>query len=438
MRFIQFWQKLLDKISKKDLIAVAFIFITLVFWAIRLWRFKELMTFSSDQALFLNEVWQMVDTRRISLVGSMVISKIVEGRGFFTGPLLYYLLTPLAFLTNWDVVGMTKLFMIVWWLTGVSLFFWIGRSKGWWIGLSAYLLYTVFPYLLTYNRLLWNPNFLPLLGVFFFWLLFLIRQESKLRLWLDLGLVVGLGINFHYGALVWVLIVFWFWLYGLVKKKWGWVAILLLVLGIMIGDLPWFLFELRHNFYNLRTMIFFLSYSQKPEIDLRSFAFPLTPLVFWAWGALISLFVKKSKFLALFLFVLIFGIFLLMIDWSQTEGVGMPKNWNVLKQKEVAKMICKDIGNYPFEVAATINGDTRATDLRWWLGREGCQPMGVEDYQSATILYLVAPESRPPEKETVWEIQSLRPFKIEKEVELGDKYIFYKLRRLPFVLEYNQ
>jgi hypothetical protein len=199
----------------------------------------------------------------------------------------------------------------------------------------------------------------------------------------------------------------------------------------MIGDLPWLLFELRHRFYNFSTIFFFLTHSQGHEIDPRSFVFPLVPLVFWAWGALISLFVKKSKFLSITLFALVFSIFFLMIDWSQTEGVGMPKNWNVLKQKEVANKICEDIGNYPFEVAATINGDTRATDLRWWLEREGCQPMRVEDYQSTTILYLVAPESRPPEKETVWEIQSLRPFKIEKQIDIGDGYIFYKLRRLP-------
>jgi len=431
MRFTLSWQKFLNKISKKKLVIAAFIFITIIFWSIRLWRFEELMTFSSDQTLFLNEVWRMIETRKIRLVGPMVISKIIEGRGFFAGPLLYYLLTPLAFLTNWDVVSMTKLFMMIWWLTGVSLFFWIGKSKGWWIGLSAYLLYTFFPYLLTYNRLLWNPSFLPFLGVFFFWLLFLIRQESSLRLWLGLGLIVGLGINFHYGALVWVLIVFGFWLYGLVKKKWGLVAILLLVVGIIIGDLPWLLFELRHKFYNFSAIFFFFIHSREREIDPRSFVFPLVPLIFWTWGIFISIFIKKSKFLALSLFILVFGVFFLMIDWNQTEGVGMPKNWNVLKQKEVANKICEDIGNYPFEVASTINGDTRATDLRWWLGREDCQPLGVEEYNQAVVLYLVAPESRPPEKETVWEINSLRPFEIEKEVDLGDGYIFYKLRRLP-------
>jgi hypothetical protein len=73
--------------------------------------------------------------------------------------------------------------------------------------------------------------------------------------------------------------------------------------------------------------------------------------------------------------------------------------------------------------------------LRWWLRERGYKPLGVEEYNQAVVLYLVAPESRPPEKETVWEIQSLRPFKVAKEVDLGDGYIFYKLRRLPFVLE---
>ncbi len=430
-RFTPLWQKFINQIKKNKVIVATFIVISLIFWAIRLWRFEELMTFSSDQALFLNEVWQMVETRKISLVGPMVISKIIEGRGFFTGPLLYYFLTPLAFLTNWNVISMTKLFMIIWWLTGVILFFWIGKSKDWWVGLSAYALYTVFPYLLTYNRLLWNPSFLPLLGIFFFWLLFLIKQEPRLRLWLGLGLIIGLGINFHYGAFVWFLIAFGFWLSGLVKKKWNFIAILFLFGGIVIGDLPWFVFELRHDFYNLRTVVLFLSHSRETEIGFRSFIFPLIPLVFWVWGIFISFLKKKSEFLAILSFVLVFSAFLLMIDWNQTEGLSMPKNWNVLRQREVAKMICEEIGDYPFEIAATINGDTRATDLRWWLEREDCQPMGVEGYQSATILYLVSTSTRNPEDEKVYEINSLRPFKIEEQIDLGDNYIFYKLRRLP-------
>jgi hypothetical protein len=84
-----------------------------------------------------------------------------------------------------------------------------------------------------------------------------------------------------------------------------------------------------------------------------------------------------------------------------------------------------------FEVASIIGFDTRALDLRWWLRQKGIKPLGVEEYNQAVVLYLAAPKSRPPEKETVWEIQSLRPFKIAKEVDIGDGYIFYKLRRLP-------
>jgi hypothetical protein len=401
-----------------------------------LWRFEELMMFSSDQALFMSDIWEMVQEGKLKLVGPIVTTQIMHGRGFFTGPLFYYLLIPLAILTRWDVILMTKIFMGIWWLTGAGLFFWIGKSKGWLAGISAFAIYSVFPYLLDFNRLLWNPSLLPFLGIFLFAVMNFLWQKPKPWLWFVLGMVVGLGINLHYGAILWGLIVLGFWFYGLWRKHWVFWTFALFIFGVLMGDLPLVIFELRHNFYNLSTIILFLSgrgsQEMKGWIRYYHFLFPLLPLVFWVWGMIISFLQKKSLVYASLLSVLVFLLCFFSIDWQKEEGLGMPKKWNVFKQKQVAKMICEEIGDYPFEVASIINGDTRATDLRWWLGREGCQPLGVEEYNQAVVLYLVAPESRPPEKETIWEIQSLRPFKVEKEIDLGDSFIFYKLRRLPY------
>jgi hypothetical protein len=128
--------------------------------------------------------------------------------------------------------------------------------------------------------------------------------------------------------------------------------------------------------------------------------------------------------------ILIAFFFLYSLLGPQREALINPANWYIARQKEIAQIIVDD-NEETFEVATIINSDTRAGELRWWLKQMGHEPMGVEDYHKAVVLYLVAPESRPPEEETVWEIQSLRPFKIAKQVDIGDGYIFYKLRRLP-------
>lgn len=412
-----------------------FVLISAFFWTTRLWRFEQLMTFYSDQALFMNDVWQMVESGKIRLIGPMVVTKIVEGRGFFTGPLFYYFLTPLAILTNWNVILMTKIFMGVWWLAGLGLFLWVGKSKGWLAGLSSYAIFSVFPYYLDFNRFLWNPSLLPFLGIFLFWLISFIYQSEKVRLWfwLVLGIIVGLGINLQYGAFIWGLLVGVFWLYGLFEKRWSFWVIFIFGIGLAIGDFPFIIFEFRHNFYNLSTMFFALTYQGvgeiKGKIGLYHFLFPLAPLIFFGWGVIISFLEKKNILIAIFLTLLALVGSLISIDWQKSQGTGMPKNWNVIKQQSVAWTICQDVGDNPFELASTINGDTRATDLRWWFKRKGCEPMGVEDYESATILYLVAPATRPPEKETVWEVRVLRPFIVEKKVDLGENLFLYKLVR---------
>jgi len=122
--------------------------------------------------------------------------------------------------------------------------------------------------------------------------------------------------------------------------------------------------------------------------------------------------------------------FLLKISKAKRWGVFMPDGWTLEKQKKVANLIVED-KEPGFEVAATINSDTRAYDLRWWLKQKNHEPMSVIDYDKTDILYLIAPKSRPPEKETVWEVSALRPFREEERIDLGDGIIFYKLRRLP-------
>jgi len=44
-------------------------------------------------------------------------------------------------------------------------------------------------------------------------------------------------------------------------------------------------------------------------------------------------------------------------------------------------------------------------------------------------LYLVTTGKRPPEKETVWEVKSLAPFKISFKKDLEDNLFLYKLVR---------
>lgn len=389
----------------------------------------------------MREVWQMMASGKLRLIGPMVISKVVEGRGFFIGPGLYYLLAVLALIFNWNVVLMTKALILVWWLAALGILFWLGKRFSWLAGLAAYGVFASLPFLIDYSRLMWNPNFLPLFGLGFFWLLEELWQKEKLWYWFLLGLFLGLGINFHYVALIWGVILLPFLVVGIWRRKYKFyrLGLILFILGTILGDLPIFIFELRHNFYNLKTILFFYLKEGVAQgeggISLGYyFLFALLPVFFWLFSYFIFRFEKKfglAKIMALTL--IIFLSLAMNIDWQKQWGTGMPKGWNIEKQRLVANLVCQEVKkektNGKFEIAATISGDTRAGDLRWWLFQEGCTPLGVEDYPKTDILYLVAPEQRIPEKETVWEVSVLKPFSIAKSKSLNDGIMFHKLVR---------
>jgi len=103
--------------------------------------------------------------------------------------------------------------------------------------------------------------------------------------------------------------------------------------------------------------------------------------------------------------------------------------WSIAKQKEVANIIIKD-NEIDIEVAETISSDTQAMDIRWWLRQEGINVMEVDQYKEAKTLYLVTSPERPPETETVWEVSSLKPFKVITKVELDKDLLLYKIKRI--------
>jgi hypothetical protein len=338
---------------------------------------------------------------------------------------------------NWNVLLMTAFFALWWVGTFILIFFWLRKRFGVPIALVLYSLLSFIPFLIPYSRLIWNVSLIPFFGVLLLWCL---EERKKRKLnWFLGGLFFGLGMSIHYSSGLWLLILLYFFLKELREKEFVFLNWVWLGLGAVLAEAPILLFELRHNFYNFRTILFQIRYFQPSVSYTFSFRtqyyyyiFPFIPLMAKTYGLFLEKLRKITSFRVFLVphLVLIAFFFLYSLFGPQREALINPANWYIERQKEVAQMIIDD-HEETFEVATIINSDTRAGELRWWLKQMRYEPLGVEEYNQAVVLYLVAPESRPPEEEKVWEIQSLRPFEIEKQVELGDNYIFYKLRRLP-------
>ena len=425
--------KQVKKNKKILLVGILFILITLVSLVLRFQNYERLINFYLDPPFFLHEVKDMVDSGKLRLIGPMVASKVIEGRAFFTGPIFYWLLAILGIVSSWNVMEMTAFFTFLWVGTFVLIYFWLRRRFDEDISLSAYAILSFLPIFISYSRMIWNPHLLPFFGVLFLW--FLEERRRGLVFFFLAGLFFGLGIHVHYSAVVWLLIGFYYLIDDIRKKSFSFLNWSLFFIGMIIAESPLLLFELRHDFYNLRTILF-----QINNFELSAgytfllphyYLFPFIPLICKFYGLILEKLkaILGSKFVII-LEVILVSYFLMISLRTNQKLTYYPQYWNLEKQKRVTEMIIAD-NEKTFEVASLIGSDTRALDLRWWLRERGYKPLGVEEYNQAVVLYLVAPESRSPEKETVWEIQSLRPFKIAKEVDLGDGYIFYKLRRLP-------
>jgi hypothetical protein len=413
--------------------SVLFIFLLITFFSVlaHFWNYNDLVGFTLDSPIHLTGAREMVDSGKISLIGPSITSKEVMGRVFFLGPFYYYVLALLGIISNWNVIFISGFFTSLWISTFIILFLWLNKKFGNKIAILIYTLLSFYPFFIQISRAIWNLQFIPLFGTLF---LICLVERKKLIHYLLAGIFWGLGLNVHYMTALWIFIAGFFLISEIYYKRFNIKYWLALVLGVVLAELPLIVFEFRHNFYNLNTLLFQIKYgglSQGYTFAIwYYYILPFLPLAAFLAGKLFN-YIKRTRFdfiLTSFLTVISICFMILAFGSSGQKAMHYP-GWSIKTQKEVVNII--DKGNEgKFEVAETISSDTRATDVRWWLREVGVDVMKVEEYDKAPVLYLVTTPDRPPESETVWEVSSIRPFKVLLKVELGEGLLLYKLAKL--------
>lgn len=412
--------------NKRIIFTIGIILISILYLFIRFYNLNNLIGFRLDQGIHLLETKTMFDTKKISLVGPMVTSKTYMGRQFFIGPNYYYVLGIIGFLGQWDPMKITIIFIFL--ELGFYLFFifFLKQKFNQFWSLFIFLFLSISPYLIIHSRFFWNPHLLIPLSILLLFLgdKFLIKKQIK---YLFLTTICwGFGFACHYSAVFWGL-----WLiYLLVKSKQfkNFRVYLIIILGFVLGDLPWFIFEMRHSFYNTKTMIYvFLNSNSGSELTSHYFVFSLLVLIIFG----LLLLINKDNIWKIILIIILLGSFLLQIKiYRNYAPLDVIEGWNYKEQQKVASLIVKNGCPKNFNIATTIQGDTRAYDLRFLLTAKGCKPMGVEEYPSVEKLFLIAPVNRPPETETVWEVSSLGKYKINRQEKLTENILFWELEKI--------
>lgn len=390
-----------------------FILISILYLSLRLWNLNNLITFHLDQGLQLGEAYQMIQNHHLNLIGPMVTTKTFEGRAFFIGPFYTYVLAILGLVTKWNPLAITILLVIIEYFALALFLFWISKKSST-ASLLMFFLVSVTPFLIEHSRFYWNPHFLLPLS---FLLIYFLEHKK----YFYSAIIWGLAFSFHYSAILWIFPI----LLYLIKNHENFKKYLIYIPGFLLGDLPWFLFEIKHNFYNIKTIfLVFTNTNKAGELSAYYFVFPFT-----AFFILYMVYLyKKSKkyFYIIFISVISFNIFY-KFKLQEKIPIGMPTGWTYPTQKEITKLILQNGCPKYFNIATTIGDDTRSYDLRYLLTIKKCPPDSVDNYPKDKTIFLIAPPSRPPETENVWEISSFKPFKVTEQIKINDAVIFYRL-----------
>lgn len=410
----------------KKLFLVFLALISCLYLFLRLNNLNNLIGFHSDQGIHLLETKSMFDSKKISLVGPMVTSKSFDGRNFFIGANYYYVLGIIGLISQWDPMVVTVVFIIFEFIFYLFFIFFLKRKFSALWSLLIFFFIAISPYLVVHSRFFWNPHLLiPLSIITLICLDRFIKNKKNINL-IIASFCWGFALSCHYTSIFWAPV----FIYALIKTKtiFKITSWLLIIFFVIVGDLPFFIFEIRHSFYNIKTMFYVFGHSsQSGGLTSHYFVFPL--LIFVSFALLLSLNQIKNKLKSTFILIcILLLIYLLQLKINNNyASLGDIAGWEYPQQQQIANLIVKNGCPKNFNVAATMQGDTRFYDLRYLLSLKNCNPMPVESYPQAQKLFVVAPVSRPLETETVWEVTVFKPFIVTQKTLINDQLFFYEL-----------
>lgn len=321
---------------KKHKYTVAILIILLVAAFLRLHNIDKYMTFLGDEGRDAIVVQDIITGFDDILQGDFhaaaehltLLGPTASVGGFYLGPIYYYFMAPFMWLFGGHPAGaavMVALFGIatVWLIYKVTAEFFNRKA-----GIIAALLYSIAPIIIIYSRASWNPNLMPFFSLAFLYTLYKGVQTNKRFLFFLAGILFGILLQLHYLALfvatiggLYLTIIQLFYKKGdfLKKGETYIVQIALTFAGFFLGFLPFFGFELRHDFANTQNIFRFIF--QSGETGARSNIGETLGLVFFKlFGRILANFpsptVKEEMYSQPWMVLWIIGIIVLAVAIS--------------------------------------------------------------------------------------------------------------------------
>ena len=222
---------------------------------IRFYKIGDLAIFLADQASDSTAVLHILRGH------PTLLGPISSVGGFYNGPIVFYLLLPFYWFFSADPISGT-VFQTMLSLATIPLLYLLGKKlQNATVGLIAAFLFAISPMMVDYSR----AAFIPYPAVFFSTLILylLLAVIDRFSWWKTalIGLFIGFILQMHYLTVSLLLMTFFYPLF--IEKKLVRLSYYLwLIVGIIAGFSPFLLFEIRHQFLNLRLIIGYLTTSK--------------------------------------------------------------------------------------------------------------------------------------------------------------------------------
>lgn len=192
-----------SRIKRHTLFIVLFGLLFLCFVFFRFYKLESRLQFTSDQT---ENAWVM----RTWILEGKVPVKGMEAKatsGFFVGPGYYYLLVPFYKLFNLNPIAAGFFAGFFSSITVIVLGYCISKITNKWVGLLSVFISVFSFHLITFDRIAWPVNILPLVSLGVFYSLWNII-EGKYKYWVLLGISIGFAFHLHLTAIYFVIISF--------------------------------------------------------------------------------------------------------------------------------------------------------------------------------------------------------------------------------------
>jgi hypothetical protein len=419
MNFFKIWLKRIDWLLVAIFVLASFA---------RFYNFPNRVTFWSEQARSLVVSANYIKEKP-TLLGQEYFRVDSRGHKIFSGAYFNYSLVPLLLISRYDPVIITAFFTFLNLLTGLVIYFVSKKIFGRQVAIFSVIIF-LFNNLMIYHSLfIWNYNYLPLIGILSIYLSYLYLKNQKAKHIFLLGIICGFGISLQILFIPIALLIL------AINFRWAKNKtrdLSLFILGVILGNLPMVLFDLRHNFYHIRTLTQYLldTFAGKSDAGFAYYyLLPFWPIFAIALGLVLSNIFKINKFFAIGLLAGYLYINLISPKISWTTPTGMPAGLTAKDVDLASKMIADDAKG-DFNVAEVLDFDKRAYVLRYFVQiKYGKKILGEEDYQNIKLLYVLGQKDYNIENSDTWEIKTGSPYKITKLGSVGEGYTIFKLQK---------